>query len=218
MKRRNKIETEVEFKYVNTPENMTSFAFEYNFGDDFETPDYCVTLKAMSEEMLYETIIDSIDEIDWECKSSDDQYTGRLSDQLLIHLGELFRRNLTPDTHPYVETLFTQKYYNCVIGAKDAIKKLCQGRLRCIGIVRDTVMPLLKAPVLSKQINELIDAILDKNGNKPSEFKNFLTPDHYRMVRMGCDVSEWSVDEQEILLECLKKVPVKEDGNYEDAK
>jgi hypothetical protein len=65
---------------------------------------------------------------------------------------------------------------------------------------------MLKAPLLSKQINDLMDEILDKNGNKPSQFKDFLTPDHYRMVRMGCDVSVWSVEEQEVLLACLKKM------------
>jgi hypothetical protein len=67
-------------------------------------------------------------------------------------------------------------------------------------------MKLLKAPLLSKQINDLMDEILDKNGNKPMQFKDFLTPDHYRKVRMGCDVSEWTVEEQEVLLACLKKM------------
>jgi hypothetical protein len=67
----------------------------------------------------------------------------------------------------------------------------------------------LKAPLLSNEINDLMDAILDRNGNKPSQFKDYLTPEHYRLVRMGCDVSEWTVTEQEKLLVSLKKMFVK---------
>ncbi len=63
---------------------------------------------------------------------------------------------------------------------------------------------LVKTPLLSKEINDLMDKILDSNGNKISQLKDYLTPEHYRMVRAGCDVSEWEVDEQEKLLSCLK--------------
>lgn len=63
----------------------------------------------------------------------------------------------------------------------------------------------LRQPCVSKDINDLIDELLDSNGNKISLFKEYLTPDHYRQVRAGCDVTEWDIVEQEQLLDCLKK-------------
>jgi len=60
----------------------------------------------------------------------------------------------------------------------------------------------IKKPRVYDEINELMDAILDANGNKISEFKDYLSPEHYRIIRAGCDVSE--IKEQDELLRCLK--------------
>jgi hypothetical protein len=59
---------------------------------------------------------------------------------------------------------------------------------------------------IAEEINELMDTILDKNGNKISKFKEYVTPEHYRLIRSGCDVSEWSMEEQSELLTCLRKM------------
>lgn len=173
---------------------FTHTKFEYDFGG--VTPQECLTLKAMTAEDLYETIIASIGEFN----SVDSAFRKKLSDNILLHVGELYRRNISSMPEVYIIGLFEEFKHTT------EIQQYCQNSLKTIRLVKKTTMRMLKAPLLSKQINDLMDEILDKNGNKPSQFKDFLTPDHYRMVRMGCDVSVWSVEEQEVLLACLKKM------------
>ena len=191
---------------------FTQTMFDYDF--DGVTPQQCLTLKAMTGEELYKMVISTIDELTPFTYGS--PFREKPLNKLVIYLGELFRKNLLAGISP--ETL------DCVLspwGMRNTndggiptnnstqlaqIKKYCIDQCRIIDFVKQKSTILLKAPLLSKQINDLMDEILDKNGNKPSQFKDFLTPDHYRMVRMGCDVSVWSVEEQEVLLACLKKM------------
>lgn len=181
---------------------FTHTMFEYDFGD--VTPHACLTLRAMTVEELYEAVIASIDEV--LSFSHGSPHRDKPYDKLILHSGELFRRNMFDNS--YVSRIFSKEtghggdpdYY-----IKQS-KNVCDASLRCIKLVKHTTTKLLKAPLLSKQINDLMDDILDKNGNKPSQFKDFLTPEHYRMVRMGCDVSVWTVEEQEVLLACLRKM------------
>ena len=65
----------------------------------------------------------------------------------------------------------------------------------------------LKKPRVCEEINGLMDAILDANGNKISEFKDYLSPEHYRIIRAGRDISE--IKEQDELLTCLKHMKSK---------
>jgi hypothetical protein len=180
---------------------FTQTTFDYDFGG--VTPQDCLTLKAMTAEELYEVSLVSLDEV--LSFSHGSPYREKPYDKLLLHVGELFRRNVADS---YVWQLFSKETEHG--GDKDyhinAYKAHVTRTLKTIRLVKQTTMRMLKAPLLSKQINDLMDEILDKNGNKPSQFKDFLTPDHYRMVRMGCDVSVWSVEEQEVLLACLKKM------------
>ena len=52
-----------------------------------------------------------------------------------------------------------------------------------------------------------MDAILDANGNKISEFKEYLSPEHYLIIRAGRDISE--IKEQDELLRCLRDMKTK---------
>ena len=184
---------------------FTHTMFEYDFGG--VTPQYCLTLKAMTGEELYEAMIVSIDEV--MSFTSGSPYRQKPSDKVVIYLSELFRRNMLGN--------FPQIYLTVIASGEGVpgagmdqihaiIKPWFVDQLKIVKMMKEKVTTLLKAPLLSKQINDLMDEILDKNGNKPSQFKDFLTPDHYRMVRMGCDVSVWSMDEQELLLACLKRM------------
>jgi hypothetical protein len=201
---------------------FTQNVFEYDFGD--VTPQKCLTLKAMTVEELYQAVIASIDDVS--AFASGSPYREKPYNKLLTYLGEVLRRNLWkwdaceptlcgdgqliyPDM--LVRLFDFSKYvggerYSRIDLDLRTIKKRYTLELERINLVKQTTMKLLKAPLLSKQINDLMDEILDKNGNKPTQFKDFLTPDHYRKVRMGCDVSEWTVEEQEVLLACLKKM------------
>jgi len=201
---------------------FTHTMFDYDFGG--VTPQHCLTLKAMTVEELYEAVIVSIDAVT--SFTSGSPFRQKPYDKLLIYLGELLRRNLwmsiasapgdfgkgVPICSDMLVRVFDvtkyvggERYYSIDMDLAQ-IKTQYTLQLARINLVKQTTMTLMKAPLLSKQINDLMDEILDKNGNKPSQFKDFLTPDHYRMVRMGCDVSVWSVEEQEVLLACLKKM------------
>ena len=198
---------------------FTHTMFEYDFGG--VTPQECLVLKTMTVEELYEVVIGSIDEV--KSFTSGSPFRQKPYDKLLIYLGELLRRNLwfggaaSPNLNGCGSDDLLLRVFDLTIYDKfiqyrrfDAdlatIRDHYANNLARIKLVKEKTMTLLKAPLLSKQINDLMDEILDKNGNKPSQFKDFLTPDHYRMVRMGCDVSVWSVEEQEVLLACLKKM------------
>ena len=200
---------------------FTQNMFEYDF--DGVTPQMCLTLNAMTAEELYEAVIVSIDEV--QSFTNGSPFRQKPYDKLLIYLGELLRRNLwmsvasAPtelgnvlicsdmlvrvfDVTKYVGG---ERYYSFDMDLA-LIKTQYTLQLARIKLIKKTTTTLLKAPLLSKQIEDLMDEILDKNGNKPSQFKDFLTPEHYRMVRMGCDVSVWTVEEQEVLLACLRKM------------
>ena len=197
---------------------FTQTMFDYDFGG--VTPQDCLTLKAMTVEELYEAVIVSIDEV--KSFNEGSPYRKKPHDKLLIYLGEVLRRNLWKwglgpisahaesmggSREMLIRVFEPSKRGGFNIDTDHTIiKEQYTHELKIIRLVKETTMTLLKAPLLSKQINDLMDEILDKNGNKPSQFKDFLTPDHYRMVRMGCDVSVWSVEEQEVLLACLKKM------------
>ena len=187
---------------------FTQTMFEYEF--DGVTPQKCLTLKAMTVEELYEAVLASIEEFNSLTPGS--QFRLKSFKTIQFHVGELFRRNMfCRHLVVLMPNIFDVGYpdsYNphTVDQTLKSLTSSCKENLDIIKCVKSFMMVQLKAPLLSKQINDLMDEILDKNGNKPSQFKDFLTPDHYRMVRMGCDVSEWSVEEQEVLLACLKKM------------
>jgi hypothetical protein len=185
---------------------FTHTMFDYDFGG--VTPQDCLTIKAMTAEELYVNVLASIEEFNSFTWAS--SFCLKPYNVIKFHVGELFRRNIS-SLFPIVSSLFDPGYPDGpnphkVEQTLSSLKQFCKEQLDLIKRVKPFMMKLLKAPLLSKQINDLMDEILDKNGNKPSQFKDFLTPDHYRMVRMGCDVSVWSVEEQEVLLACLKKM------------
>jgi hypothetical protein len=56
--------------------------------------------------------------------------------------------------------------------------------------VKKIHLDCLKDPHIYDEINHLMDSILDSNGNKISEFKEYLTEEQYRHIRAGLDVKE----------------------------
>lgn len=113
----------------------------------------------------------------------------------------------------YVLTRLNPERYDCLLSVE--YRRMRQvainnhnankNQLKQLNIIRSAMLTRLRQPCVSKDINDLIDELLDSNGNKISLFKEYLTPDHYRQVRAGCDVTEWDIVEQEQLLDCLKK-------------
>ena len=73
--------------------------------------------------------------------------------------------------------------------------------------IREIQLASLKEPRMYEEINDLMDSILDANGNKISEFKDYLTPEHYRLIRSGIDVKE--IKDPDVLLASLRKMKPK---------
>ena len=84
------------------------------------------------------------------------------------------------------------------------IKPSVDKSLKTLKKIKALQLASIKKPRVYDEINELMDAILDANGNKISEFKDYLSPEHYRIIRAGRDVSE--IKEQDELLSCLKRM------------
>lgn len=88
------------------------------------------------------------------------------------------------------------------------IKLFIKKELEKLRKIKSIQMALLKTPLVYDEINELMDTILDANGNKISMFKDYLAPEHYRLIRAGRDISE--IKEQEELLRSLRNMKMKQ--------
>jgi hypothetical protein len=190
---------------------FTQVMFEYDF--DGVTPQECLTLRSMTGEELFDKLHVTLVAVVSLAEKS--PFRNKLYDKADVYMSELFRRNMLSFLPlEYIDTFFGRHWFqHDSFGNKmhtdnniRQVKDFCHTHLQRIKLIKEKTMTPMKAPLLSKQINDLMDEILDKNGNKPTQFKDFLTSDHYRKVRMGCDVSEWTVEEQEVLLSCLKKM------------
>ena len=76
-------------------------------------------------------------------------------------------------------------------------------RLQGIEMVKDAMLKILTTPLLTKQLEECMDEILDCNGNKISQMKDYLTEEQYRFVRSGNHFEEFP-KQQELLTNLLK--------------
>lgn len=98
----------------------------------------------------------------------------------------------------------TDKRWNILYSLKEKIKK----EYTTLKMIKTFMLDTVKSTLINREINSMIDAILDANGNKISVFKDYLKPDHYRLIRAGCDVSEWTIEDQEELLTDLKNITI----------
>ena len=85
-------------------------------------------------------------------------------------------------------------------GVLDALKF----QLEDMQTVKEIMVKILRTPLLTKQLEELMDEILDLNGNKISQMKDYLTPEEYRFVRSGSPFEEFLKPQE--LLANLKKM------------
>jgi hypothetical protein len=88
------------------------------------------------------------------------------------------------------------------------IKPFVKRELEKLRKIKSIQLSGLKAPLVYNEINDLMDSILDANGNKISEFKDYLLPEHYRLIRAGRDISE--IKEQDELLKSLRNMKNKQ--------
>ena len=77
-------------------------------------------------------------------------------------------------------------------------------KLQEIQMVKQTMLKIMKTPFLTKELEACMDEILDLNGNKISQMKEYLTEDQYRFVRSGVKFEE--LEEQQDMLDNLNKM------------
>jgi len=80
----------------------------------------------------------------------------------------------------------------------------CNQKLIQIQMVKETMLRIMKTPLLSKELEECMDEILDLNGNRISQLKEYLTEDQYRFVRSGAKFDE--LDDQQDMLNRMNKM------------
>ena len=129
---------------------------------------------------------------------------------ILSYLCEFYRRNVNTGFNSQVcslwgaydpiDTTWDGIVLKCFIDIKDSVK----AELIKLRNIKRIQLACLKKPMMYKEINNLIDSILDKNGNKMSEFNGYLTQEHYRLVRSGVDVKD--IPDPEVLLASLRKM------------
>ena len=122
---------------------------------------------------------------------------------ILGYFCELYRRNVnhhefspvrshgyTPPTHWYYINMNMPmdnrdlNFYRGISIYKQPVKNVLS-QLRLIKTIHLTCLD-----PIDKKINDLMDSILDANGNKISEFKDYLTDEQYRDIRAGLDVKD----------------------------
>jgi hypothetical protein len=85
-----------------------------------------------------------------------------------------------------------------------AIRPGFELRLLDMQMVKGAMLKILTTPLLTKELEECMDEILDLNGNKISQMKDYLTEEQYRFVRSGNHFEEFP--KQQELLTNLKKM------------
>jgi hypothetical protein len=82
--------------------------------------------------------------------------------------------------------------------------KYFKDKLQEIQMVKETMLRIMKTPLLTKELETCMDEILDLNGNRISQLKEYLTEDQYRFVRSGAKFDE--LEGQQDMLERMNKM------------
>jgi hypothetical protein len=175
-------------------------------------------LKGFTVEKLYEKLDEELIEILKIQKLAPEDCV-----KILGYLSELYRRGIhfhstnpcLMNRHkspylPYERPQVVLEWWDsdiCSSAMLSSIKLSLDKSLTTLKKIKAIQLASLKKPRVCEEINGLMDAILDANGNKISEFKDYLSPEHYRIIRAGRDISE--IKEQDELLTCLKHMKSK---------
>jgi len=100
-----------------------------------------------------------------------------------VKSGEI-NLTLITSTKDYLDLRLIE-IHNVIIVNNNNIKTLFENKLRYMKMVKETMIKILKTPLLTKELEACMDEILDLNGNKISQMKDYLTEDQYRFVRSG---------------------------------
>ena len=94
--------------------------------------------------------------------------------------------------------------YNELILSMYFVYGYCNKKVQEIQMVKQTMLRIMKTPLLTKELEACMDEILDLNGNKISQMKEYLTEDQYRFVRSGAKFED--LEGQQDMLANLNKM------------
>jgi hypothetical protein len=133
------------------------------------------------------------------------------------HYGEIIviKGNLLPPGNtesgvsgtPISEQLFYERFreiYNNMYNTISYLNYYFENKLQEIQMVKETMLRIMKTPLLTKELEECMDEILDLNGNRISQLKEYLTEEQYRFVRSGAKFDE--LDGQKDMLVRMNKM------------
>lgn len=131
----------------------------------------------------------------------------RSADPACIRCSERRRRPLlSKEQCEYMHIkLSVDRFWENLIHLSPIIKE----ELRCLRKVKLITLVSIKIPLLTKEIKKRMADILEANGNDKTIFKDYLLPEqYYNLMEEDYDVSEWGIDDQESLLESLKRMDI----------
>ena len=146
-----------------------------------------------------------------QCRKFD--YRGKLMDPDEVRVSNSCCANCRTDREPVLSKQESMDLHeqgvsnNYFIYFQGNFKSSVKEQLRKLRKIKEIQLTSLKEPRMYEEINDLMDSILDANGNKISEFKEYLIPEHYRLIRSGIDVKE--IKEPDVLLASLRKMKPK---------
>jgi hypothetical protein len=96
------------------------------------------------------------------------------------------------------------RIYNDLNRMIEFVYRYCNDKLQEIRMVKETMLMIMKTSLLTKELETCMDEILDLNGNKISQLKDYLTEDQYRVVRSGAKFDE--LEGQQDMLDRMNKM------------
>jgi len=75
--------------------------------------------------------------------------------------------------------------HNNILTYTSTFKAPSERYIKDMKMVKKTMIKILETPLLTKELESCMDEILDLNGNKISQMKDYLTEEQYRFVRSG---------------------------------
>ena len=136
------------------------------------------------------------------CSPCNSKYVGKHIYLKSIQCEGLISKILCDDDLTLKQRDVYDKLYHISLPNYGTIQ-MFKDKLQEIRMVKETMLRIIKTPLL-KALETCMDEILDLNGNRISQLKEYLTEDQYRFVRSGTKFDE--LDEQQDILERMNKM------------
>jgi len=135
------------------------------------------------------------------CSPCNSKYIGKRIYLKSIQCADLISKILCDDDLTRKQIVTYKYLYETSI---NGTIQMFNDKLQEIRMVKETMLGIIKTPLLTKELETCMDEILDLNGNRISHLKEYLTEDQYRFVRSGAKFDE--LEGQQDMLERMNKM------------